>query len=125
MGRAVGIDGETELMDRDVVVIPTESDQVVGIVATALVLFLDVVRLQSVSAAASFDRAPSLVPLEYECSDRRGDGLGSMRNREGAVAVGVDDPSAAGAEDFGEGVRPDANPAAGGGARFSVGWCGH
>ena len=59
MGWAVGVDGEAELMDGDVVVVPAEGDEVVGVVVAALVPFPDVMGLQPVTAAVSFDRALS------------------------------------------------------------------
>ena len=86
-------------------VVPAQCDEVVGIVIAAVVLFLDVVRLQPVTAAASLDRALAPVPLENECSNRWGDRLGSVGNCERSVdgaladhaatvgrAVGVDSP---------------------------------
>jgi hypothetical protein len=123
--RAFGVDGEAELVDRHVMVVPTQGDKVVGVVVATRVLFCDVVRLQAMTAAASFDGALSPVPFEHECSNRRGDRLGSMRNCEGAVAVAVDDSSATVAEDLGQGVGSDTEAAAGGGAGFSVSRCGH
>ena len=123
--RAVEIDSETELVDRHMMVIPAKGDQVVGIVVAAVVLFRDVVRLQPMTAAASFDGALSSVPFEDEGPNRGWNCLSSMRNREWAVAVGVDDPSAPAAKNLGKRVRPDAESAARGGAGFSVGRCGH
>jgi hypothetical protein len=89
-------------------------------VVAAVVLFLDVMRLQPVTAWAPFDRALSLVPLEYVCSNRWWDCLGPMENRESPVAVGVDDASTSATEDLGKSVRPDAKSAARGGSGFSM-----
>ena len=47
---AVRIDRETELVDRHVMVIPTQGDEVVRIVVAPIVLLVDVMRLQSVTA---------------------------------------------------------------------------
>ena len=93
-------------------------------VVAAVGSLADVVGLEPVSATASFDGALSPVPFEYERPDRRWDRFGSVGNRKGAVAVGVDDAGAATAEDLGEGVGADPEAAAGGGAGFSPGWCG-
>ena len=106
-------------------VIPTECDEVVGVVVTAGVLFFDVVGLQPVTAAASFDGALAPVPLENECSNRRRDRLGSMRDLERSVGVAVDDAGAAAAENLSQGVWSEAEAAAGGGSGFSVRRCGH
>ena len=73
MKRAFGIDRETELMDRHVMVVPTESHEVLRIVVTTPMLLPDVVRLQPVAAVASFDGASSLVSLQYEGSNGRWD----------------------------------------------------
>jgi hypothetical protein len=63
--RAFGVDGEAELVDRHVMVVPTQGDKVVGVVVATRVLFCDVVRLQAMTAAASFDGALSPVPFEH------------------------------------------------------------
>jgi hypothetical protein len=45
VGWAVGVDGETELVDGHVVVVPAEGDEVVRVVVAALVPFFDVMWL--------------------------------------------------------------------------------
>jgi len=47
-------------------VIPAEADQVLWVVTSAVCAVLDVVGLEPVAAAASFDRALTLVPPEDE-----------------------------------------------------------
>jgi hypothetical protein len=56
-------------MDGYVVVVPTQRDEVVGIVVAAIMLFSDVMQLQPVTAWTPFYRTLSLVPLEYEVTD--------------------------------------------------------
>ncbi len=55
VGWAVGVEGHAHLVDGDVVVVPAEGDEVVGIMGAVIAAFDDVVGLDSVAAAASFD----------------------------------------------------------------------
>ncbi len=55
VGWAVGVEGHAHLVDGDVVVVPAEGDEIVGIVSPVVVALLDVVGLESVAAGAAFD----------------------------------------------------------------------
>ena len=63
MGGAVGVDGETGLVDGNVMVVPAEGDQVVGMMVTAVASLPDVVRLEPVTAGRALDRTLPLLPV--------------------------------------------------------------
>jgi len=65
----VGVDGHAELVDSNMMVVPAEGDEVGGVVVAAEVLFLDVVDLEPVAAAAPFDGTLALVAVEDPGSD--------------------------------------------------------
>ena len=75
VGGGVGVDGEAELVDGDVMVIPAKTYQVVGMVAVAVGPLADVLGLEPVTAGTSLNRTLPLVPPQDEASHRRGDRL--------------------------------------------------
>jgi hypothetical protein len=96
VGGGVGVDPESELVDGYVMVIPTQGYQIFGVVVAAQVLFVDVVDLEPVTAAAAFDRTGPLVTMEDPGPDRRGDRFGEMRHGDGTLfSVGPGDPDPA------------------------------
>ena len=78
MGRTRRVKPHSQHVDGDVVVVPTKQGEIVRVVVASVVAFFDVVGLQPVTAAASFDGALSLVPLQCERPNRRWDSLGSV-----------------------------------------------
>jgi len=72
---AGGVDPVAESVDGDVVVVPAEGDQVVGVVVAAVGSWADVVGLEPVAAVASLDRTLVLVPPGHEPADVAGDGF--------------------------------------------------
>ena len=119
MGGGLGVDPESEVVDGDVVVVPTERDEVVGVVVAAVGSLPDVVGLEAVLAVTAFDRAVSLVSPGDETPDRRGDRFSHIRIGDGVEAVGDDYSDLAGAEDLGEGVGTDPGTRRDGGAGLS------
>jgi hypothetical protein len=86
---------------------------------TAEVLFLDVVDLEAVAAAAAFDRALTLVAVEDPGSDSWGDGFGLVGDGYGSfVPVGVDNSDPAFTEDLSEGGGSYPQPGRGGYSGF-------
>jgi hypothetical protein len=84
--------------------------------------FVDVVDLEPVAAAASFDRTLALITMEDPGSDSGGDGFGLVGDGDGTlVPVGVDDPDPAFTEDLREGGGSYPEPAAGGDPGFPEG----
>ena len=55
MDGAGGVDAVAVSVDGDVVVVPAEGDEVVGMVVAAVLSFFDVVGLEAVGAVASLD----------------------------------------------------------------------
>ena len=95
-----GVDPVAVSVDGDVVVVPAEGYQVVGIMVAAVGPLLDVVGLEPVAAVASFDRTLVLVPLLHETSNSGRNGLAHVRICHRVEAVGGDDPDLAGAENL-------------------------
>ena len=99
----------------------TEGDQIVGVVVAAQMLWVDVVDLEAVAAAAAFDGALTLVPMKDPGSDGRGDRLAEMRHGDGtSVSVGPGDPDASLAEDLREGGGSHPQPRSGGDPGLSM-----
>ena len=65
MGGTVGVDGEPGLVDGDMMVVPAEAGQVVGMVVTAVGPLPDVVGLEPVTAGAALDRTLPLIPEQH------------------------------------------------------------
>ena len=78
VGGTVGVDPESQVVDGDVVVIPAEGDEVVGVVAATVGSLLDVVGLEPVTACTSFDRTLPLIPIQDVASDTGGDGFSQV-----------------------------------------------
>jgi hypothetical protein len=107
VGGGLGVDPVAVAVDGDVVVIPAQCGEVVGVVVAAVLSFHDVVGLEAVGAVAAFDRALVVVAPLHISADGAGDGFPHIRIGNGVKAVGGDDPDFAGAEDLGEGVGSD------------------
>ena len=75
MDGGLWVDPVAESVDGDVMVVPAEGGQVVGMVVAAVLSFSDVVGLEAVAAVASLDGALVLVSPGDESSDRRRDGF--------------------------------------------------
>ena len=90
MGGAMGVDGEAEPVDGDMMVVPAQGGEVVGVVVAAVLSFSDVVGLEPVSARASFDGTLPHVPPEDEGSDCGGDGFSQIRVGDRVETVGDD-----------------------------------
>ena len=100
MDGGLGVDLVAEAVDGDVVVVPAEGDEVVGVVVAAVGTLADVVGLEPVAAVASFDGASVLVPPGDVAADVAGDGFSPIRICHRVEAVGDDHPDLAGAEDL-------------------------
>ena len=119
MGGAVGVDGEPELVDGNVMMKPADGYKVVGMVVAAVASLSNVVGLEPVAAGAAFDRTLPLVPPQDEASHRRGDRLPQIRISQRVKTVRGYDPDPAGAEDLGEGVGSDPGSRGDGGSLLS------
>jgi hypothetical protein len=97
---AGGVDPVAEAVDGDVVVVPAQGGEVVGIVVAAVGTLADVVGLEPVAAVASLDGALVLVPPGHVAADVAGDGFSHIGICHGVEAVGDDHPDLAGAEDL-------------------------
>ena len=100
VGGGLGVDPETQLVDGDVVVVPAEGDEVVGVVVAAVGSLPDVVGLEPVGAVASFDGALPLISPLHVAADVAGDGFSHIRIGDGVEAFGDDEADLAGAEDL-------------------------
>ena len=96
----LGVDLVAEAVDGDVVVVPAEGDQVVGVVVAAVGSLADVVGLEPVAAVASFDGTSVLVSPGDVAADVAGDGFSPIGVGDGVEAVGDDEADLAGAEDL-------------------------
>ena len=104
VGGTVGVDLESHVVDDDVMVIPqcsltrradwymwrvkehtNTSDEVVGVVVAAVGTLVDVVGLEPVTAATSFDGALPLVPPQHQAADCRVGWLLPDRSRRRGV----------------------------------------
>ena len=103
----MGVDPVAESVDGDVMVVPAEGDEVVGVVVAAVGALADVVGLEPVAAVASLDGALVLVTELHKPADRAGDGFSHVGIGHRVESVDGDDPDLSGAEDFGEGVGSD------------------
>ena len=86
MDRRCWVDAVAESVDGDVVVVPAEGDQVVGVVVAAVLSFSDVVGLEAVGAVASLDRALVLVSPLHIAADVAGDGFSHVGVGDGVEA---------------------------------------
>ena len=100
MGGTVRVDPESELVDGDVVVVPAEGDEVVGVVAAAVGSLGEVVGLEPVAAGAAFDRALPLVPPQDVAPGAGWEGFSQIGIGNRVETVGGDDPDLAVAEDL-------------------------
>ena len=118
VGGGLGVDPVAVAVDGDVVVVPAQRDEVVGVVVAAVLSFSDVVGLEAVGAVAPFDRALVLVAPLHVAADVAGDGFSQIRVGDGVESVGDDDPDLAGAEDLGQSVGSDPGSGGDGGSRL-------
>jgi hypothetical protein len=95
----LGVDPVGEAVDGDVVVVPAEGDEVVGVVVAAVGTLADVVGLEPVAAVA-IDGALVLVSPGDVAVDVAGDGFSPIRICHRVEAVGDDEADLAGAEDL-------------------------
>ena len=100
VGGTVRVDPESELVDGDVMVIPTKGDQVFWIMVATVGSLLEVVGLEPVTASTSFDRALPLIPIQHEASDSGRDRFSQVGIGDGVESVGDDDPDLAVTEDL-------------------------
>jgi hypothetical protein len=96
----LGVDLVAEAVDGDVVVVPAEGDEVVGVVVAAVGTLADVVGLEPVAAVASLDGALVLVPPGHVAADVAGYGFSHIGIGDGVEPVGDDQADLAGAEDL-------------------------
>jgi len=116
----LGVDLVAEAVDGDVVVVPAEGDEVVGVVVAAVGTLADVVGLEPVAAVA-IDGALVLVSPGDVAVDVAGDGFSPIRICHRVEAVGDDEADLAGAEDLGQRVGSHPRSGRDGGALLSVG----
>ena len=121
MGGTSRVDGEAEPVDGDMVVIPAQGCQVVGLVVAAVLSFPDVVGLEPVTARASLDRTLPLIPPEDEGSDCGGDGFSQIGVGDRMQSVSGDQTDFARAEDLRQHVGSDARSGSDRGSGFPVG----
>ena len=100
VGGTVGVDPESHLVDGDMMVIPAEGYQVVGVVVTAIGTLVDVVGLEPVAARTSFDGTLPLVPPQHMAPNDGGDGCPQVGVGDGVESVGDDDPDFPVAQDL-------------------------
>ena len=103
---------------------PTDSYQVVGVVAAAVGTLSDVVGLEPVAASTSFDRALPLIPIQDEAADTGWDRFSQVGVGDWVETVGDDDPDLPVAEDLRESVRTDPGTTCYFCSRLSVGFGG-
>ena len=78
VGGTVRVDPVSDVVDGDVVVIPAEGDEVVGVVAATVGALVDVVGLEPVTACTPFDGTLPLIPIQHQASDTGGDGFSQV-----------------------------------------------
>ena len=100
VGGTVGVDPESHVVDGDMMMKPTNSDQVVGVVVAAVGTLSDVVGLEAVAACASFDRALPLIPIQDVAADRGRDRLSQIGIGDGVESAAEDDAGLALTQDL-------------------------
>jgi len=117
------VEGESGLVDCDVVVEPAEGGEVLGVVAAVIGSVFDVVGLEPISAVtAGYDTV--FVSPRYIVPDRWWDSGGGLRSNYRLAVFESDETDGAAAEDLVEHLRSDSGPVLEFGTEFTAGAVG-